>query len=210
MTGYWSVARADEVIVPADGFPDWLVIDDGVKARLDAYVNPADRAAALAARGLAVLAVSKLLGMPVGEIAMSQRCPNCGRTDHGRPEVPQHPQAFVSWSRSGDFVAAVAALEPVGIDVERLEPSPRVIHSVMPDRFSDDEQLWVTAQPDETQAFVRVWCRKEAAIKLGGITLDTMSELSCVTGDALDAASVEDITDERVVVAHSNAELTRF
>ena len=210
MTGFWSIARADELIAPGTGVPDWLVLDDGVRARIAGFVNPADSAAAIAARALAALAVSKLLGMPREQVALVQTCPNCGRTDHGRPSVQQHPQAFVSWSRSGEFVAAVAALDPAGIDVERLEATPRVITGVMADRFSEAEQHWVGAQSNEAEAFVRVWCRKEATVKLGGITLDTMAEYSCVTGAALHAASAEEITADRVVVVQSASVLERF
>lgn len=89
---------------------------------------------------------------------------------HGKPRL-EHPDApEFNLSHSGQWVAiALAAAQPVGIDVETIDPT--VSRDRLAGRyFSPAEQAELAALPEETRwaAFYRGWTCKEAWIKATG------------------------------------------
>ena len=114
---------------------------------------------------LAALA-ARLLGRPA---AVGHRCPNCGGTDHGQPQVDG---AFVSLSRAGDRVALAVSLEgPVGIDIETVS---RVAASGFDDvAFTERERAEIAGAADADEHRARLWTSKEAVLKARGTGLRT-------------------------------------
>ncbi|MCP3767406.1 MULTISPECIES: 4'-phosphopantetheinyl transferase family protein [unclassified Streptomyces] len=81
----------------------------------------------------------------------------------GKPYLPDHPDAAISWSRSEGLLLLVASAGggPVGVDVERLRPVPAaldVLATVYP-------TLPAAAGPE---AFLPAWTLLEAAVKATG------------------------------------------
>jgi 4'-phosphopantetheinyl transferase len=76
----------------------------------------------------------------------------------------------LGWSHSGEvLVLALGESVELGIDVERIRNRPR-LGELAQRFFHADEFCWLQAQAEESRidAFVRLWCAKEAVLKAHG------------------------------------------
>lgn len=108
------------------------------------------------------------------------------RSDKGKPYIEGAPFC-ISVSHSGKMWVMVESPFPVGVDVQEIgHPNFQAIA----DRFY---------QPGEREAvqrgglvdFIRIWCRKEAYIKLKGATMGEMLEWLDVAPDGAIKAKIE-------------------
>lgn len=89
-----------------------------------------------------------------------------------KPFFRPHPEIHASVSHSGGIWAAALTREgPVGLDIQLLRVSPRR-DSIARRYFHPKEAAAVFSSPDPDAAFSRIWCRKEAAVKLSGRGID--------------------------------------
>ena len=89
-----------------------------------------------------------------------------------KPFFRIHPEIHASVSHSGGIWAAALTREgPVGLDIQLLRISPRR-ESIARRYFHPEEAAAVSSSPDPDAAFSRIWCRKEAAVKLSGRGID--------------------------------------
>jgi 4'-phosphopantetheinyl transferase len=202
--GVWSDVPTSEFAE----VPPWLVLDDGVLRRISRLHSPHDRRSAIAARALTALAAAEVLAVPPDEVRLGQECPQCRRDDHGPPSVHGLADLHVSWAHTRWRVAAAASPLPVAVDTEqRVEADFSLRHRTL----TTEEHTWLDRECDPN-AFTRLWCRKECAVKLGWIDLDRLSDISfCSEGLLLDrlrgAHVVERPVDGCAVVAITRAEL---
>jgi 4'-phosphopantetheinyl transferase len=101
------------------------------------------------------------LGVPPAAIVLR-------RDAFGRPRLEGALGAFdVSWSHSGEgLLIAVGEGIDVGVDLERARLRPRAIE--LAERFFHPaEHAWLRdlPEPDRNEAFLRLWCAKEAIVK---------------------------------------------
>lgn len=93
------------------------------------------------------------------------------RDEGGRPRLgAPYRHMDLGWSHSGEvLVLALGESVELGIDVERLRNRPR-LDDLAQRFFHPDEACWLRAQPEEiaVEAFVRLWCAKEAVLKAHG------------------------------------------
>ncbi len=116
-------------------------------------------------RDLAIRSVlARYLGVPSERVPME-------RDANGR-RIVATPGLSLSVSRSGDkLLIAVAAGQPVGVDVERLRKGPWALlprHALTSRELAtlDGEQ-----GIERDRAFLRFWTRKEALLKAAGVGL---------------------------------------
>lgn len=120
-------------------------------------------------------------------------------TEKGAPFIPELPNLYISISHCRTAVA-VAACEGrrVGIDIEsRRKVSPSLIERVC----TSDETATIQSSDDLTMAFLRLWTRKEAVLKMRGTGIQgfgsmvealkttdcTVTELDCRQNDTVAA-----------------------
>ncbi|MGK4579471.1 4'-phosphopantetheinyl transferase family protein [Kitasatospora sp. HPMI-4] len=152
---------------------DERLLTDGERERAARFRQEATRQDFVAAHLLVRLCAARLIGTTVASVTLAQTCPGCGRTDHGKPYLPDHPGVHVSLSHTKGVIAAAAGYQAVGVDVERAERTgthPDVLERVL----TEGELRRVEKHADPQRAFLRQWVRKEALIKIGRITLDSM------------------------------------
>lgn len=154
-------AAVDEVLGGGANELAGVEFTDVELARRDRLHFAADQEAFTAAHLLVRVCAGELLGLEPATIRLEQHCPRCGKAGHGRPSVAGEPELFVSLSHTRGYVAAVAAHEPCGIDVQTATTG--VIDRAVTDR----ERAWLEAQPDPLSAFTRLWVRKESLVKVG-------------------------------------------
>lgn len=83
----------------------------------------------------------------------------------GKPILKEHPSVHFNLSHSGDVAVCVLSDQPVGIDIE----TPRKISSSLIDyTMNDEERAFIAASDDITMAFLTLWTKKEALLKLTG------------------------------------------
>lgn len=83
----------------------------------------------------------------------------------GKPVIKGHPEIYFSFSHSGTVALCAIDSQPVGADVE----TPRKITpSLITYTMNDEEQALITSAPESLPAFLALWTRKEAALKLTG------------------------------------------
>ncbi|MFJ4327573.1 4'-phosphopantetheinyl transferase family protein [Streptomyces tricolor] len=173
-----AVAESDRVLaLPGAGVP---VLTDAERRRLAAARTERARADFLAAHLLARLCVARHTGGAARDVVLEQRCPLCSGP-HGRPRVAG-ARCGVSLSYADGVVAASAADHPVGIDIERLPgaaagrdapaPGPRGYGSFL----TRGEIDRIRGSPAPRSAFLRLWVRKEALVKLTARGLPAMAD----------------------------------
>jgi 4'-phosphopantetheinyl transferase len=160
------LAAAESPEVPAWAADRLTPLEHG---RYGRHRTVAGRAAYGHAHLLARDCLAELAGEPV---ELAQRCAGCGGEDHGAPYVIGRPDLFVSLSHSHGWVAAMAATQPCGIDVQ--------VVGRVPDRALTDRERVLA--PDDL-ARSRLWARKEAVIKSGAATLDDLGSLDVADPD---------------------------
>lgn len=85
--------------------------------------------------------------------------------DHGKPHIEGHPDIHFNLSHSKTVAMCVIDRQPVGADVEVIRP---VNTDMIAYAMNDEERDWILASPDTDTAFLTLWTRKEAVIKLTG------------------------------------------
>ncbi|HEX7353335.1 MAG TPA: 4'-phosphopantetheinyl transferase superfamily protein [Mycobacteriales bacterium] len=159
------VAAAADVLAR---WPDpWSAVSAAEVERARDFHRADDARDFLAAHLAARECVTALTG--ASPVRLVQRCAECGGP-HGKPSVPEHPEIHVSWSHSHGHIAAVAARDPVGIDVEtrgRRHDVDRLVRRTA----TSAEAAAILADSDPGAAYLRMWVAKEALVKVGAVTV---------------------------------------
>lgn len=91
------------------------------------------------------------------------------RAEGGKPRFVSGPQFNIS--HSGGLAVCALSDSPVGVDIERLRPMRDPI--ALADRFfAPAEKAAIRASEAPSEAFLEVWVRKEAFLKLSGRGID--------------------------------------
>jgi 4'-phosphopantetheinyl transferase len=115
----------------------------------------------------------------------------------GKPRLADRDDVAFSTSHAeGLAIVAIARTGEVGVDIERVRPMPDALE--LAKRFfsvREHEHLMSVPASMRSEAFLRLWTRKEAYVKLAGVGL----------GMPLDAFDVLTDGDGHVLVAGSEA-----
>lgn len=83
----------------------------------------------------------------------------------GKPVIKGHHEIHFNFSHSGNVALCAIDSQPVGADVE----TPRKITpSLIAYTMNDEEQAEIASAPESLSAFLALWTRKEALLKLTG------------------------------------------
>lgn len=125
-------------------------------------------------------AAYRLLGELIGDAVVVEH------DDRGAPYLPGHPELSVSISHCRRAVAvAVSSEGRVGIDVECRR---RVGEDLMKRVCTVDELAAVLASADPTMAFLQLWTRKEAVLKMRGTGIQGFGSMVDALKDCRDTA----------------------
>lgn len=111
--------------------------------------------------------------------AVHQPCPDLtiARESGGKPYFPAAPWLYCSVSHSGDIWICACSTAPVGVDIQRIQPTRE--GPLARRFFHPDEIAWLDAHQD---GFFSVWTAKEACVKLTGQGIDSdFSRFSVIT-----------------------------
>jgi 4'-phosphopantetheinyl transferase len=137
--------------------------------RIARFRVPADRDRGLVAWALARLLLADRLGGAPSALAIDRTCRLCGCAN-GKPRVtdPAEPVDF-SVSHSGDHVVvAITGGAPIGADIERLRATT-VDDALLRTVLTPHERAGFDGAHDDAardDAFIRLWVRKEAVVKM--------------------------------------------
>ena len=83
----------------------------------------------------------------------------------GKPIIVGHPEIHFNFSHSGNIALCAIDSQPVGADVE----TPRKITpSLIAYTMNEEEQALIASAPESLSAFLALWTKKEAILKLTG------------------------------------------
>ena len=113
---------------------------------------------------LCVLAY-RLLKQGLNEVYGIEENPIFENNEHGKPSILGHPEICFNLSHCKE--AAVCAISdwPVGVDVESVRSFN---DSLVRYTMNDEEVRQIETAEDRAVAFIRLWTKKEAALKLIG------------------------------------------
>ncbi|MFF8606920.1 4'-phosphopantetheinyl transferase family protein [Streptomyces sp. NPDC015346] len=167
------LATTEEVLAHPEA--DEGLLNQAERERAGRFRHDRDRRDFVAAHLLVRLCAARLLRVGPADVAFAQHCPGCDRPGHGRPLLVDRPDVHLSLSHSAGVVAAAAGLAPIGVDVERLD---KASDALTEERVLAPAELeLVRSHADPKAAFLRLWVRKEALIKVGRAELDTLGRL---------------------------------
>ncbi|GHD60874.1 4'-phosphopantetheinyl transferase family protein [Jeongeupia chitinilytica] len=184
-TQLYSMARSADVLSAVPDFHHWLTRAE--QHRADAFLSATARSDFIAGHLLARLVAAHFTPTSASDLRLIQHCACCGGA-HGLPRLDGHPELHISISHTEGVAAAVAGLHPVAIDIETLRDSERLLE-IMPAALATAElarirhlqAMGVSSSSTDSdaveRALLRTWVRKEAFVKLGLLTLDTLQSL---------------------------------
>lgn len=106
-----------------------------------------------------------LLKRALKEVYGIEGNPEMVEQEGGKPMLKDHPEIHFNLSHCKAGVACVVGDEPVGVDIERVRKyNESLAHHTM----NDKELQEIEASTDKARAFIRLWTRKEALLKLTG------------------------------------------
>jgi 4'-phosphopantetheinyl transferase len=166
----------------------WMPEEDRKKA--ERFVLPEHRDRCLLRRAFMRGVLSLYTGEPAADVQLTS-------DRRGKPR-PLGASLSLSVSHTDDVVLLAVAPFDVGVDVERVANDIDV-RALLGRVASEDEAVALdraaASRPsgdDEKRAFLRVWCRKEACLKVTGIgLLDDLTLLS-VLSDTVDLGACSD------------------
>lgn len=124
----------------------------------------------VAAHALVRMCAAGTLRTTAERLTVAQHCPTCGGP-HGPPHLIEEPALAISLAHSRRHVAAAAGTGRLGVDIEQVDPG-----AALPDLvLTPTEQALVAASTDPSVLFAGLWVRKEALVKAGVATLDTLA-----------------------------------
>lgn len=85
--------------------------------------------------------------------------------EYGKPSIAGHPEIFFNLSHCKEAAICVVSDRPVGVDVESVRSFN---DSLVRYTMNEDEVREIEAAEDRAVAFIRLWTKKEAALKLEG------------------------------------------
>jgi 4'-phosphopantetheinyl transferase len=163
----------EDVLAAIDGAEAMLTTVE--RSRADTFRLPSHQADFIAAHALGRVCAGHVLAASPAGLTLVQTCERCGGP-HGRPILAQNPNVQVSLSHAAGYVAVVAGRGPVGLDAERYGREGAYAELGV-DVLSPAEHAKLRTARDPRLVFLRQWVRKEAMVKLGLTSLDTMSSL---------------------------------
>ena len=98
------------------------------------------------------------------EYAITEPCEFSYLPD-GKPFLTEHPDIHFNLSHSGDVAVCALSDQPVGIDIET---SRKISNSLIDYTMNEKERAFIAASDDMTMAFLTLWTKKEALLKLTG------------------------------------------
>ncbi len=106
-----------------------------------------------------------LLKRALKEVYGIEENPELIELEGGKPMLKDHPEIHFNLSHCKSAVACVIGDEPVGVDIERV----RSYNAQLARHTMNDAELQeIEANDDKARAFIRLWTKKEALLKLTG------------------------------------------
>jgi 4'-phosphopantetheinyl transferase len=151
--------------IDADAVPEnlWNVLSTTEKDRADRFVQPADRALFIAARGLLRCLLSEATNIAAKNIRFAEG-------PSGKPYLALCRGPHFNVSHSGQFaLIGLSERRPVGVDIERMRFSGDEL-SVAQNYFSAAEYNALLGLEQEAMlsVFYKIWTCKEAVFKACG------------------------------------------
>jgi 4'-phosphopantetheinyl transferase len=160
----WAVRAAE--VADAPGYAELL--DSPELERAARFKVAGARVTFVASRAAQRLILGYYLGQAAGEVRIRRDCQHCGG-DHGRPYIAGAELDFSVSHAGGWVLVAVVGTGKVGVDIEVVTEA-RAAEELARQVFgaAEQEQFLMVPRDGRAAAFVRMWARKEAAVKLTG------------------------------------------
>ena len=113
---------------------------------------------------LCVLAY-QLLKRGLAEVYGIRENPVFEYNEHGKPMIVGHPEIFFNLSHCKEAAICVVSDQPVGVDVESVRSFNE---SLVRYTMNEAEVKEIESAEDQAVAFIRLWTKKESALKLIG------------------------------------------
>jgi len=138
-------------------------------------------------RAVQRLILGHYLGQPATDVLVARDCLHCG-SDHGRPYITGADFDFSVTHAGGWVVVAVVGEGKVGVDIEAVteaRASEDLAGQVLGP--AEQQEYLMVPRADRAAAFVRLWARKEATVKLTGHGLAASLRQLDVSGEVAKA-----------------------
>lgn len=144
---------------------DWrALLQPHEQQRAARFQQRADERRFIFGRGLFRLIAGSLTGQSPPLVTIET-------TPSGKPILPQTPDWHLNIAHAGEWVIVGVGQQPVGVDVEYINPQ-FAFDELVPSIFSKAEQQALADSTDPRRLFYELWTRKEALVKATGQGMD--------------------------------------
>jgi 4'-phosphopantetheinyl transferase len=186
-----SMIKAYASIIPGDGeislFGDIIpYLSEEKRDRIYRFININDSLRTLVGEKLIRLIIAEELGLTVEEILIKN-------DKFGKPYLSGADDFHFNISHSGDFVVCAVSCQPVGIDIEQIQP---IDLNIVNNYFSGQEYEDLMMQNDRNRLdyFYDLWTMKESYLKAvgSGITVPLDSFTVRINGNDSEVTGIPD------------------
>jgi 4'-phosphopantetheinyl transferase len=117
------------------------------------------------------LGAGLILDYGLRQYGITERDAEISQNANGKPYLVKHADIHFNLSHSGEYVIAAFAGQEIGADIQQISHNLR---NIAPHFFCPSESAYISSypQPEQQEAFCRIWCLKESFIKAVGIGLN--------------------------------------
>lgn len=146
------------------------------RGQLRAFVRADDANDFLARRVFLRTLLSGYLDADPSHLRFARRCASCGSMEHGKPRLAMPPSSpgleFSASSSRGEVLVGVGGFGPLGVDVERFDPSlPLEALAAYANSQAERRAMRSGSSAVGRSRFLRFWTLKEAYLKGLGLGL---------------------------------------
>lgn len=151
------------------------------REKAERFKDVNDKKRSICGEILAKSAIAKICGKEVEDLVFEVK-------KSGKPFCKNVDIEF-SISHSGDFVVCAVSDKPIGIDIQKIVPYNEKIAKRV---CSQEELKMIVNSTDKAKEFIKVWTKKEAALKRDEKSIFSDDIKNCLLGKAVKTIEFSD------------------
>ncbi|MBR4720559.1 MAG: 4'-phosphopantetheinyl transferase superfamily protein [Clostridia bacterium] len=159
----------------------FALLSEDKKEKTERLKNPDDKKRSVCGEILAKRAIAEILGKRAEDLIFETK-------KSGKPFCKNADVEF-SISHSGDYSVCAVSDKPIGIDIQKIVPYNEKIAKRV---CSEEELAIIETSGDKSREFIKIWTKKEAALKRDEKSIFSSDIKNCLIDKAVKTIEFQD------------------